>query len=393
MRWLTSRNNFNSNLRRQLLKTEDPSLFLSEWVTALSVTSLREFNLDDNYSFFKGVFSLWLYSSISVKKVIRFLKSTSNCSINLVSIEHFENYLSLEGRSKGIYDYYYRIFGDSEAYSEISKNYVQNSIYDISYISKRDNISEDQAREVIERTKLLTKGSADKFTLKYGEEEGTRRYLDFKSKCSCSISSFKQRHPFDYLTRYDTYRSKISLSNSFTSLALKYGEKKAREICLSKGRPYAQLLAKYGEEATTAIINARQKGKAGFSKASKTSIKFFLPLYTYLIEDKGISSQDIFWGVEASSEYMIMHEGKRYYYDFTILSLKVIVEFNGHRFHPSSPSSSWVHPYNPNITALVKYQYDSFKRDLAIKSGFKVIVVFDNNPPKIKDLLNLIYEN
>ena len=56
MKWLTSQNNFNSNLKKQLLKVEDPFLFLEEWVSALSVTSSRSFILQDNYEFFRGVF-------------------------------------------------------------------------------------------------------------------------------------------------------------------------------------------------------------------------------------------------------------------------------------------------------------------------------------------------
>ena len=393
MKWLTSQNNFNSNLKKQLLKVEDPFLFLEEWVSALSVTSSRSFILQDNYEFFRGVFSLWLFSSTPMKKLNKFLKSTRNCPISLLEVNHFNAYLSLRKKLKGIYEYYRQIFGDSEAYREISSKYFQNSIYDPVYISKRDHIPEEEARSVVNQTKNLTRGHLDRFILKYGEKEGTQKYIEFKTKCSNSLSSFQIRHPLDFLERYNLYCSRISTSNSLTSLSFKYGQVRAKEICLSKGRVFSQLVSKYGEEKATLIFNSRQKGKPGFSKASKSSIKFLSPLYDYLITEGGVLPSDIFWGVGSSSEYVIFHEGKRYYYDFTIFPLKVIIEFHGHRFHPTSPSSIWKHPYDPNITASEKYQYDSFKKELALSFGFKVITVFDNNLPKIQDLLKLIYEN
>ena len=104
--------------------------------------------------------------------------------------------------------------------------------------------------------------------------------------------------------------------------------------------------------------------------------------------------EDICWGVGENNEFLIIKNNKRYYYDFTILPLKIIIEFNGHKFHPKTPDDvNWKNPYVPELTAFQKYTEDRKKEQVAIEQGFRVITVFDNNLPSIENLIKDIYEN
>lgn len=181
--------------------------------------------------------------------------------------------------------------------------------------------------------------------------------------------------------------SELQNKNSLNSIIKKYGEVEGIERYenISKNLSFSQSLEGYikrygktiGEEKYKKSIH---KKTAGFLGVSKESIRFFLPIYKKLREK--IKREDIFWGIGGSKEYFLWDDNlnKIFFYDFTILPYKIIIEFNGIHWHPN-PSwseeklSSW---RCFNLNAEEKRSADLYKIDLAKKKGFDVIEIFSD---------------
>lgn len=80
---------------------------------------------------------------------------------------------------------------------------------------------------------------------------------------------------------------------------------------------------------------------------------------------------------------------KIYFYDFTNVNKKLILEYHGEAFHPNKKILSeeqfniWKHPYNKH-SAQDQYDIDRKKRILAESKGFKVFEVYSNDPFDLK---------
>lgn len=114
-------------------------------------------------------------------------------------------------------------------------------------------------------------------------------------------------------------------------------------------------------------------------KASKSSLKVFIPLYKVL-RNLGMLRTDINFGISGSKEYFIYDKENKtiYFYDFTILSLNLIIEFNGTYWHPKED--------NINLNKSINIE-DSIKRlkqkiELAKLKGFTIIEIWDDKSEK-----------
>lgn len=144
------------------------------------------------------------------------------------------------------------------------------------------------------------------------------------------------------------------------------------EYCLRKcnyDRDFANIL--YGELIRKRIVP--------FGKASKESLKYFMPLYKVLRRN-GIRREDIYFGVNGSNEYGIFsHDGinKYRFYDFTILSKRLIIEYDGAYWHSTAVADT----------------NDKFKDNLAKINGFKLLRISSTddlrtNKLKIENFIN-----
>lgn len=133
------------------------------------------------------------------------------------------------------------------------------------------------------------------------------------------------------------------------------------------------MMARYGKLVTNGCV-------------SKESLRIFVPLYKQ-IRKLGIQRQDIYWGINGSKEYANHHEGKNYFFDFTIKSLKYIIEYNNEFWHPA-PNRVWKGFYDKDIF-LDGY---SKKIDSMISRGFvvKTIWNFDDKEEKIQEIVSEI---
>jgi len=129
--------------------------------------------------------------------------------------------------------------------------------------------------------------------------------------------------------------------------------------------------------------------------ASKHSLKYFIPLYEFLLQN-GIKDEDIHFGHFGKKEYHLSNGKVRGFYDFCIESLKIIIEFHGHMFHPHVENLNecykWTGLFNNN-TFDVQYARDIAKQELAIEKGYEYAVIWDDNMHEeniliIKEVLN-----
>lgn len=146
----------------------------------------------------------------------------------------------------------------------------------------------------------------------------------------------------------------------------KYIEKYGYTIGMQKmqdsiNKKHATMIERYG---TTVV--------SGYT--SKESLIFFLKLYKS-IRKCGIPRDDIYWGVSGSREFATRHQDKNYFYDFTIKSKKIIIEYNNTFWHPRE-GRDFINPFLDRESAEQK---DKIKIDIMIERGFEVIVVWDDD--------------
>lgn len=118
-----------------------------------------------------------------------------------------------------------------------------------------------------------------------------------------------------------------------------------------------------------------------FGKASKSSLIIFEPLVEWCIENN-INKDDIYIGIEGNKEYFIRNECSVFFYDFTIKSKKIIIEYNGVAFHAKSESQEWFNPFTKE-TAKEYMKKRKIKTNTAYENGFKLLEIWSDEEPII----------
>jgi hypothetical protein len=120
---------------------------------------------------------------------------------------------------------------------------------------------------------------------------------------------------------------------------------------------------------------------------SKTSLKFFKPLYK-LLRKSGFKKEDIMWGIGGAREFTTKDSitNNNYAYDFTILSKKLIIEFNDPFWH-ARDKEQWKNPFS---TYEESFKKDQHKLEVVKRFGFDIIWVWSDNLPNAEDLKNII---
>jgi hypothetical protein len=223
------------------------------------------------------------------------------------------------------------------------------------------------------------------FIKKYGKNLGELKYLENnKKKDSSSLSFFIKKYGEDALSHYE----KKCKSSDVRSL--NYFLKKTNNNLI---------------EATELYLETQERVKTKSSKASNSSLIYFKPLYEFLISNNIVKPTDIYLGIDGSREYFIRDGSKIFFYDFTIPSKNIIIEFNGKAWHPNwekyGIQESLYKFKNKNINGVDAIKKDKKKIRLANKGGFKTLLLWEEdgfyeNNNKIKNFLkenNIKYEN
>jgi hypothetical protein len=97
----------------------------------------------------------------------------------------------------------------------------------------------------------------------------------------------------------------------------------------------------------------------------------------------GLRRQEIYWGIVGSSEYFIRDDDKLFWYDFTIPSHKIIIEYNGEHVHPNPALSlqerdDWKHAFSGELFNE-RMVHEQRKQQAAERLGYTIIYVWSKN--------------
>ena len=198
--------------------------------------------------------------------------------------------------------------------------------------------------------------SEDNMIKLYGEKEGKIRFQQWKDKCKSSEENFIKRHG-EELGKQKWQEFKDKSKSTKENFIRRHG----KELGEEKWKKY--------------------KNAYGWSRASKQSLEIFNPLVEFS-KTLGIDYNDIFYGVEDSFEYKIESDSRLFCYDFTIMSIKLIIEFNGSHVHPSKEKltgekwNQWKNAWTGE-SANTRYAQDMKKLKVAEDNRFTIIEIWD----------------
>lgn len=233
----------------------------------------------------------------------------------------------------------------------------------------------------------------------YTESEAHKLVSDFQRKdIDYYIKKYGEK---DGINRYNKSCKNKAYALTLNGYVSRFGETEGRRLYKEKTKrlSYCQsihyYIDKYGYYDGSRIYNDLIKRKCTKSSiASKESLILFKPLYKILRRKYNIPREDIYWGINGSSEYFINDDGF-HLYDFTIRSKKIIIEYHGEAFHPNikwkdtEKWNNWRCLFT-NETADEKYKFDQFKKNKAIKNGFSILEVWSSDEDKIYKCIEFI---
>lgn len=247
------------------------------------------------------------------------------------------------------------------------------------YIDKGLSIEEAK----VARKERQATFSREKLIEKHGEEEA-EKILTIRNKKW--LGSMKANHDWENLSK----RKAMTLEN----MIKKYGEEEGTEkyhnwkenVVPSKNN----YIKKFGNQEGEHLWDERFANWKGKSN-SKSALLFFNPIITEL--KKIFDDDEIFIGDTNGYEYWLKYgENNIFFYDLTIRPLNLIIEFHGIHVHPN-PSweknkwDIWRQAYNKKTAAEVR-DYDTKKKALAENQGFRVIEVWsDENLPEKQEII------
>jgi very-short-patch-repair endonuclease len=212
----------------------------------------------------------------------------------------------------------------------------------------------------------------------YNEEESKEKVYKIQSYSAKHVDFEKRLLPSNveyWVNRgHSEIESKKLVSKSQTTFS--------KDICIEK----------WGYEKGIDIFNQRTKKwqeslfnngniKGGYSKVSQ---ELFFEINKII---EGNFKFALF-----NSELCIRKDQKNYYYDFTDIDNKLIIEYNGDQYHANPNKyneNDCPHPYyrDGSLTSVDIWKKDDFKLKLANKNGYEVLVVWDSEYKKNKELI------
>jgi len=184
--------------------------------------------------------------------------------------------------------------------------------------------------------------------------------------------------------------SELQVGNGLDWYIKRYGKKEGEKRYNVRIKKWLESYKKALENDPT--INERKM--ISFCNASKESLKVFEPVYK-----KYKDKVRIYLGVEDNHEYFLRDGKSIVFYDFAIPQLKIIVEFNGSKFHPNTnvltenELKNWKSLFS-NQNADTVIAKDISKKKIAEHNGYTVITIWDTDDKNqaISKIENLIEE-
>lgn len=268
-------------------------------------------------------------------------------------------------------------FSEDESINKI-KEYGKNKATSKEGFINRHGI--DEGLKKLNKFKESSKHTKEKFISKFGKEEGSLKwneYLKTKDSMSLNWALNKANGDIELANKIKKERNESVSSNSYNFLLKKFN---------------------FNEDAllTEYIRRSKNIKHHSFGRASKESLKYFIPLYKRL-RKMGLERKDICIGVKGSYEFRIVDKEKKktYLYDFTIKSKGIIIEYNGERFHPNYEKYSieylnenWkpIRFFNKSTNDAHHYiNLDKEKIKIAEQNNFNVLILWSSDSFKINN--------
>jgi hypothetical protein len=158
----------------------------------------------------------------------------------------------------------------------------------------------------------------------------------------------------------------------------------SKEICIQKyGKIEGLKRFKERQEKWQKTLHEKGNLHVGYSKISQILFN----------ELKKCTNNEIYFG-SLNKEYTIYNKENKhiYAYDFTDISNKKIIEFQGDIYHGNPlmfNENEYPNPWS-NLTAKELWERDNYKKQIAINNGFDIIFIWENDFRKNKN--NIINE-
>lgn len=160
----------------------------------------------------------------------------------------------------------------------------------------------------------------------------------------------------------------------------------SKEVWIQKNEASEEEWEQFNKRRMLKRLDTITKEGDGSIRASKESLKVFLPLIEILSQKSIITHNDYYLGYEDKKEYWLAKGTDYYYsYDFTIPKLKIIIEFNGERWHPrkermtTEEYDNWVGVGTLDMIAEEKERLDLKKLEIARQNGFNVLEIWSSD--------------
>ena len=334
----------------------------------------------------------------------------------------------LKRRTSGSLDRFQNKYGEEEGLKRYNEKCKKDSFRN-TLEGKIDLYGEEKGKELYE---IQNKRNSFSSTLegkieKYGLEEGTKIHNDINRRRGegCKTESLINKFGIEKATEII---NKKRVTHEY--LINKFGIEKATEIINRKMKYILNyesfLMEKYNmSEIEAKIMAYRCKTRDNTStdefvlnrikeikdkkeiikevdsptRASQESLLYFFPLIKWIANNYNINKNDIFLGIVGSKEYKIIYNQNFYFYDFTIPSINLIIEYDGIAFHPDRNLKEeellkWKNPYGVSGTKAL--ELDILKEKIAKEKGFNILIVRsdeENILDKMKKFFKDCYEN
>jgi len=323
--------------------------------------------------------------------------------VNNISIDDAKKYLKENNKSP-----FYKENWKSE------NDYKKSQSRSLEYYINKYGIDEGNEKYKEHLNKISISNSIEGYINKYGIN-GSEKFKEIsKSKDSMSLKFFVNKNKGNYDKAIFEYEErKKSVDISLKSFIMKYGEIEGnkrhksiiekskltllnnpnyKEICKSRAITITKMIEKYGEEIGKERYNLwKESVLVPICRSSKESLNIFNPLIEEIIKDNFISEDDIYIGKGCKNEFFIRDGSKIFFYDFTIRSKKIIIEYNGTLFHPKNKESDWINPYNKESSEKA-FMRQKTKLDIAKSKGFKVLEIWSDETGNLEKCINFIKE-
>lgn len=353
-------------------------------------------------------FVIFIIEYVKKNGDIRTLKNYINrCGLDNFDIERFYNYLEYRklNRSDSMSENFFKLVYGEVKYKEHHHTRIKSrkNMYDPSYISIRDNINKEEAIEKILEFKKNKNTSLEGFIKRHGEEMGNFMFMKFQETSKHNLEKYLKKYGNDGYSKYEEYLSKKDSMSFKWAIKKTNGDvEKANELVKNRKESvridFDKIVQKFNGDIEMSLeyYNDLNERKTNKKYTSKESLLILKPIFDELL-GMGYDKKDLFLGDVTLEKYFYDIEYKRgYFYDFTNMVDKYIIEYNGDYFHPRYEKYSMSeimdkHNYFYNVDD--KIEYDKRKINFIEESGYNVLVLWsedgiDFNTKKAIEFIN-----